>query len=236
MNGNNSDPDKSAPLAPALPRGDIASAGIKDLMTFRLNQQTYALPIERIVQIIEMVTITPIPQVNPSVEGVINVHGAMVPVVNLRRHLGLSPGQLQLHTPVVLVQANGRMVGLIVDQVTNVLSLTASQVTRPADVLPDGLGDAPLLQGLVPTKNGMVLFINLDRLFSLDQMGELAEALTALPSVSAPGEDREAGCPSPAASRPGAPEVTQLEGLEGPAASGPAALEATQPDALEGRA
>ncbi len=216
MNGNGSDADKSAPLAPALSREAIASAGIKDLMTFRLNQQTYALPIEQITQIIEMVTITPIPQVNPSMEGVINVHGATVPVVNLRRHLGLPPGQLQLHTPLVLAQANGRMVGLIVDQVTDVLSLTPSQVTRPADVLPDGLGDVPLLQGLVHTKNGMVLLINLDRLFSLGQAQGLAQAMAALPTLGDSSGDGKSGQP-------------------GPASSGPEALEATQPGELEVR-
>ena len=66
----------------------------KSLVTFRLDSQTYALPIEPLVQIIEMVTITPIPQINSSVEGMINLRGTAVPVVNLGRHFGLPDTRL----------------------------------------------------------------------------------------------------------------------------------------------
>ena len=70
---------------------DLELSGHKDqnarrsLVTFRLGQQKYALPIEPIERIVEMVAVTPIPQVDHSVEGVINYHGKTVPAVNLRR-------------------------------------------------------------------------------------------------------------------------------------------------------
>lgn len=171
-----------------------------DLMTFRLDQRTYALPIGPIVQIIEMVTITPIPQVNHSIEGVINLRGAAVPVINLRRHLGLPDAHLQLHTPIILVQTGGRTAGLIVDEVMDVLKLPAGQMVRPTDILPEGLGEAPLLQGLAHTSSGPVLLLNLERLFSfngtqtrgLDQ----ATAREARAAALSPGTDWNApACP-----------------------------------------
>jgi len=120
-----------------------------DLVIFRLDRQTYALPITSIVQIIEMVTITPIPQIgNTAVEGVINVHGAAVPVVNLRRHFGLPEAALGLYTPIILAQIGEQTVGLIVDRVLDVLSLPAERVTRIVDILPEGLGQVPVLRGL----------------------------------------------------------------------------------------
>jgi purine-binding chemotaxis protein CheW len=142
-----------------------STSGVCNLIAFRLDRQTYALPIESIIKIVEMVTITPIPQVNHSVEGVINFHGAAVPIVNLRRHLGLPATGRQLHTPIVLVQTGERMVGLIVDEVTNVLNVPAEQIVHPAEILPEGLGDSPLLQGLAHTPAGMVLMLDLDHLF-----------------------------------------------------------------------
>ncbi|HEY74457.1 MAG: hypothetical protein DRJ03_05875 [Chloroflexi bacterium] len=152
----------------------------RNMVVFRLHQQTYALPIEPILQIVEMVAITPIPQVSHAVEGVVNVHGATVPVVNLRRHLGLPEKALQLHTPILLVQTADWTVGLIVDEVADVLDLPAEQIARPADILPEGLGEAPVLQGLAHTKNGAILLLNLDHLFLPDQARALAQ-LAATP-------------------------------------------------------
>ena len=59
------------------------------VVTFTLGSQTYALPIAPVRQIIEMVTITPLPQINHTIAGVINFHGVIAPVINMRRLLGL---------------------------------------------------------------------------------------------------------------------------------------------------
>lgn len=158
----------------------------RNLVAFRLDRQTYALPIEPIVQIIEMVTITPIPQVSSRLEGVINVRGTLVPVVNLRRYLGLPEAALQLHTPVVLAQVGQLMVGLIVDEVLDVLSLPDSQITRTADIMPEGLGKASILQGLAHTPDSMVLLLDLDQLFLPDQVQALAQVVETLPQVVEP--------------------------------------------------
>lgn len=180
MSGNGSDTGARLPQE--------QESAVRNLMAFRVDRQTYALPIEPIVQIVEMVAITPIPQVNDAVEGVINVRGTMVPVVNLRRHLGLPEACLQLHTPLILAQTGDRIVGLIVDEVIDVLDLPAGQITRPTDILPHGLGEAPLLQGLAHTSNGLVLVLDLDRLFSPDRVGAWAEVVAGLPAAVPPTE------------------------------------------------
>jgi purine-binding chemotaxis protein CheW len=147
----------------------------RNVVTFRLERQLYALPIEPIQQIIEMVTVTPIPQVNHSVEGVINYHGAAVPVVNLRRHLGRPAANLRVNTHIILVQVGAQLVGLIVDEVLDVLNLTASQIISPSQILPASLGQATLLQGLVQTPAGTVLLLNLSNLFQPGQLAPLPE-------------------------------------------------------------
>jgi purine-binding chemotaxis protein CheW len=171
-----------------------SESAIRSLVAFRLDRQTYALPIEPIVQIIEMVAITPIPQVNPAVEGVINVRGTAVPVVNLRCQLGLPEAKLQLHTPIILVQTGERMVGLIVDQVADVLNIRADQITRPKDMLPDGLSDVPLVQGLTHTAQGALLLLDLEHLLASNQ-AQLAQALEALSAINDSSEDDQ---PEPA--------------------------------------
>ncbi len=156
-------------------------ASQRNLVVFQLEQQTYALPIESVVQIIEMVTITPIPQVNRLMEGVINVRGVAVPVVNLRCHLGLPEAPLQLHTPIILIQVSGRMIGLIIDEGIDVLSLPADRIARPADFLPQGLSVAPILQGVAHARNGMALLLDPEHLFLPDQVEALIQAVETLP-------------------------------------------------------
>lgn len=150
------------------------------LVAFRLHQQTYALPIEAVEQIILMVAITPVPQIDNAVEGVINVRGRPVPVVNLGCHFGLSRVPLQLHTPVVLAQIKERMVGLIVNEMIDVLNLADDQIACPADVLPDELSRAPILQGLARISGSMVPLLNPEYIFLPDQVQVLAQIVEAL--------------------------------------------------------
>lgn len=151
-----------------------------NLVVFRLNRQSYALPVEHVMQIILMVAITSIPQVSDVVEGVINVHGAPVPVVNLGRHLGLRETPLQLYTPILLLRVGEWTVGLIVDEVLDVLSFAGDQIARPADILPEELGEAAVLQGLAYSEGGMVLLLDPDHLFRPEQMQVLAQVTDIL--------------------------------------------------------
>jgi purine-binding chemotaxis protein CheW len=166
-------------------------SGQQDLVAFRLENQMYALPIEPIVRIIEMVTITPIPEVSHVVEGVINVRGKVVPVINMRRHFGLSEVPLQLRTPIILAQDGEQTFGLIVDEVIDVLNLPADQITRIADILPEEMGKAPVLRGLAHVQDDTVLLLNLEHLLAANCMQELVQAVATLPEVEEGLEDEE---------------------------------------------
>jgi len=135
------------------------------LVTFRLDRQTYALPIEAIVQIIPMVAITPLPQACEALEGVINVRGELVSVIDLRTYLGMPAAVRKLHTPILLVKPGSLQVGLIVDEVLDVVSLTEPQMARSQDILPAPLSISPLLAGLVKMETGALFVLDLNRLF-----------------------------------------------------------------------
>jgi purine-binding chemotaxis protein CheW len=155
------------------------------LLTFILDEIMLALPVEPVRQIIEMVTITPIPQVNHSIVGVINFHGSIVPVVDLRKHLGFSVTALHLHTPIILVSIKDKLVGLIVDQVLDVLSWPERKISYPQDVLPEDFGEVPLLKGVMQTNRNTVFLIDLAFLFKPQQVLALQAAaqvdFTSLP-------------------------------------------------------
>ncbi len=150
------------------------------IVTFRLDRQIFAVPIDPVRQIIEMLTVTPVPQMKDNIEGVINFHGQVVPVAGLRSVLGMPKIPARLHTPIVLVTVCGRLTGLIVDEVLDVLTRQPEQVIRPRDILPEGLGDAPLLRGLIHSNEGMIILLDLDHLFVPQQARILAAAANVL--------------------------------------------------------
>lgn len=160
---------------------DLTSSEVRDLMTFRLAEQMYALPIEPVVRIIEMVTITSIPHVGSAVEGVINVQGEPIPVINLRRHFGLSEVPLGLRTPIVLIQSGKQTFGLIVDEVTDVLSLSSDDVSRVADLLPEGMAEAPILSEIAHVEHETVLLLDVEHLLVPTHVQALFQAVAALP-------------------------------------------------------
>jgi chemotaxis signal transduction protein len=89
------------------------------------------------------------------------------------------------------VQVNEYMIGLIVDEVLDVLGLPSSQVARPDDILPEELGEAPLLQGVAHTADGPVLLLDPAHLFLPHQQQVLAQAVTIMPEQELAPTDLE---------------------------------------------
>ncbi len=148
----------------------------KNLVAFCLEAQVYAISIDTVLQIIEMVTIIPVPKLSSEVEGVINVHGEAVPVINLRCYLELPQADLHLHTPMILVRIEEadvpkgvRTLALIVDEVLGVIAPQDEHITSIPNVLPDFLRRAQIVQGLVQSDQGMAILLDPDQLFSTVQ-------------------------------------------------------------------
>ena len=151
------------------------------LVSFRLGEQLYALPIEPVVQIVEMVAITPIPNVSASVEGVINYHGTTIPVINLRRYLGLPQVPIGLDMHIVIIRVAGRTIGLLMDSVLQVLDVDEEQIAPAGDILPDEMGEVRILRGVLNTDDAkVVLVLNLDHLFSAQQVQALVQVTQRL--------------------------------------------------------
>jgi len=151
-----------------------------NLVVFLLNRVHYAIDIEPIQQIIEMVTITPVLKTEAWMEGVINYHGFSIPVINLRRHFGMAVLPYRWHTPIILVNIEQHQVGLIVDDVLDVSSVAANEIVDPRAVLPLGMPDTPLLKGIIQTEENITLLLDLSHLFDQVQVRALSVATRSL--------------------------------------------------------
>jgi purine-binding chemotaxis protein CheW len=138
------------PLYPTIP-----------ILVFRLADQSYALPLGHIRQIIDIVAITRLPDLPSPLEGIIDVHGRVTVVVDLRRRLGELAAPPELHTPLLLVELLGRSVALIVDEVLGVREISSADFEVADDFLPSELPVRPRFIASVG-KTGERLLLLLD--------------------------------------------------------------------------
>lgn len=103
-------------------------------VTFRLDAQEYALNIAHVVQVVRMVSLTKPPKAPAYVEGVINLRGAVIPVIDFRRRCGLPAKAHDLNTQLLIVRAQSHTLALMVDVVSEVLAISAAHIESPERV------------------------------------------------------------------------------------------------------
>ena len=104
---------------------------MEQLVVFRLGNEEFCVQILQVQEIILLSPITRVPKTPAFVEGVINLRGEIIPVVDLRKRFGLEVGELGEDARIVVVEVEGNLVGMIVDEVTQTLSIPASQLQPP---------------------------------------------------------------------------------------------------------
>lgn len=157
-------------------------------VTFRLGSQVYGLPVAPIEQIVPMVTITPLPEIGEPVVGMINVRGRAVTVVDLRCLVGQARAAFLLDTPIMLARIGAHSLGLVVDEVLDVLSLPPQDLIAPAQLLPAELGEAPVIAALARFQGGLALLLNPDHLFRPEQREVLSRAAGMLAQLASEAE------------------------------------------------
>ncbi len=145
-------------------RGQGAAA--PEFLTFRLAGEEYAIEILRVQEIKGWERATRVPHTPPYVLGVVNLRGAIVPLIDMRRRFGLEPVVLGQATVVVVVRVGAstaeRIVGLVVDAVCEVHRIPASDVQAPPEV---GAGsETGFIRGLAAVEGRMLILLDLDRL------------------------------------------------------------------------
>jgi purine-binding chemotaxis protein CheW len=172
-----------------------STATLTILLTFDVAEQTYGLPVTDVVRIIEMVTITHLPDVPDTIQGIINLQGKAVPVMDLRQRFGLPHQTYGLHTPIILVNMdNNRMLGLIVDAVEDVLEVVAKNMEMTDAIVPADLSaKAAPLAGVAKVNRQMILILNAQGLLTQTEHFELSQALGMESNVNGSSGDGRQG-------------------------------------------
>lgn len=151
----------------------LAAGAAGKYLCFQLRDEVYGLPILDVREIIGVIPIVPIPRSPPAVRGVVNLRGRVIPVLDLRLRFGMEPGTITEQSVIIvlqcLVHGQDRTLGLLVDQVLEVVPVEPGQVEPP----PAGVADeATFLRGIAKTQSRVVFLLESARLLE----GPRAEA------------------------------------------------------------
>jgi purine-binding chemotaxis protein CheW len=146
------------------------------LVVFVIEGQRYALPLSAAERVLPMVAVSPLPKAPTIALGVINLHGQVIPVVDIRRRFNLPPHDYGLDAHLLVARTSRRTLAVPVDQVLGVTEVPPEHLTASEAVLP-GIGH---VTGIVTLVDGLLFLHDLDAFLSLDEEHRLAEALVEI--------------------------------------------------------
>ena len=143
------------------------------LVVFVIEGQRYALPLSAVERVLPMVAVSPLPKAPAVALGVINLHGAVIPVLDIRLRFSWPPREYALTAHLLVARTRQRTLALPVDEALGVQEVAAEAVTPPDAVLP-GIGQ---VAGIVALTDGLLFIHDLDAFLSLHEERQLTEAL-----------------------------------------------------------
>ncbi len=144
----------------------------RQLVIFDLAAESYGVDINAVQGIIRMQTITRVPRTPEFVEGVINLRGEVIPVVDLRKRFGLTATEETKDSRIVVVYIGGQQVGMIVDAVTEVLRISADSIEPPSSVITSA--DSAYLMGIAKLEDRLITLLDLEQALSEAEKNTLA--------------------------------------------------------------
>jgi len=140
---------------------------------FRLGVDLYAIDIMRIKEIIRPLKLTCLPRFPDFVEGIINLRGVVIPVIDLRKRFDLPKIETTSNTRLLIVKLAGQVLAFVVDEVDEVVTVSVKDIKSPPH-LGEGI-DAEYLLGVCLVKEEMIMLLNIDRLLSSNEASELGK-------------------------------------------------------------
>jgi purine-binding chemotaxis protein CheW len=154
---------------------EMASNGDeRQLVVFQLGAELYGVEISRVHEIIRLQSVTKVPRSPAFVEGVINLRGKVIPVVDLRRRFGLPTADHTRASRIVVVELGDQVVGIVVDGVSEVLRVNTATVEPPSPVVA-GI-DSEYLHGIAKLTDRLVILLDLDRILAREERRQLESA------------------------------------------------------------
>jgi purine-binding chemotaxis protein CheW len=152
---------KSETVRPIEKTGGSAASDELQLVSFTIGSEEFGVDILKVQEINRTVEITRVPQAPHYVEGVINLRGKVIPIIDLRKRFGLELKEHDKNTRIVVVDIDGNVMGMIVDSVSEVLRLPANTIEPPPELV-TGI-NAEYIKGVAKLEDRLLIFLDLSR-------------------------------------------------------------------------
>ena len=150
----------------------IPGGALRELISFRIGAQEFCVDIMEVREIRGWTPATALPQAPAFVRGVINLRGAVLPIVDLGARLGLGPAEPTARHVIIVAQVQNQIVGLLVDAVSDILTVTDDMIQPTPDVASEMV--RTFVRGLLAIEGRMVSFISLDRVLPDSELDHAA--------------------------------------------------------------
>jgi purine-binding chemotaxis protein CheW len=144
---------------------------IKQLISFMVGNEEYGMEILRVKEVIRPPSIARLPKAPTFVKGIINLRGDVIPIVDLRDKFGLEAAEYTATTRIIVVDVDGRLVGMIVDAASQVIRIPEDQIEPPPPVA-GGL-PSELIEGVGKLEDRLIILLNIDMILSTSERMQL---------------------------------------------------------------
>lgn len=150
---------------------DESENQIIQLVSFKLGKEEFGVDILKVQEINRMLEITEMPNAPDFVEGIINLRDRIIPVIDLKKRLHMQTKAQDNSTRIIVVELNGKTVGFIVDEVSEVLRIESS-ITEPPPDMVAGI-DSDYITSVAKLNDGLLILLDLNKILSFEAEAEL---------------------------------------------------------------
>jgi purine-binding chemotaxis protein CheW len=149
---------------------DTKGEEVNQYVTFLVGDETYGVSVMKVQSLNEMIEITHVPKARAFIKGVINLRGSVIPVIDMRRKFSLPPKEYDSFTVILIVEVNERLVGMIVDAVSDVVNIPLSDIQSQINY--SARVDTSSIEGIGRIGESLVVLLDVETFLSGDSLSE----------------------------------------------------------------
>ena len=146
------------------------------LVVFQLSDEEYGAAIGQVQEIVNLGKVTRMPKAPAFVEGIINLRGRVVPIIDIRKRFDLAPKERDKNARIMVVLVEGQAMGIVVDSISEVLRLPKEDIEPPPQIIGDI--SATYLKGVGKVGDRLVVLLDLDKVLTIEEVSELKKVIS----------------------------------------------------------
>ncbi len=140
-------------------------------LTFYINGELYGIPVDKIREIIAMMKVTPVPRTPEYVKGVINLRGAIIPLIDIRLRFEMGMNSDTMYTAIIICRIHERNIGFIVDRVEDVLGIEDEHLAKTPTF--DASIDTSYIRSVAEYGESIIMILDLEKMFESSELNDL---------------------------------------------------------------